>query len=158
MDGRFVITSFFYFQRGTTGQLVLRLLLHQSFVFSRWKSGHFTFKVTAAWKSFSWHFCDQLKKRGKKKKDPKSVYTHPAIFPASHFLFSAFTPSPCCSLLIIITSFCHKHTGLSRESNRERTFNKQTSSRSTDYSIVALIGVPLAGWLFFFIAFNSKGD
>lgn len=64
-----------------------------------------------------------------KKKGLKAVYTHPAIFPAFHFLFSAFTPSLCCSLLIIITSFCHKHTGLSMESNSERTFNKQTEQK-----------------------------
>lgn len=83
---------------------------------SHWKTGHFT-------SSFSLHLCNQQLKKRKKQRGPKSCL---AIFLAARFLFSTFTQSFSWSflkLMKIITYFCHKYTGLSRESNGKRERN-----------------------------------
>lgn len=117
----YVWRHFFSFRKGNTGQPVCPDYCCISHLYFHAENQAISLlKLQLHEKASVGTFVTSSRRERGKKKDPKSVYSQPAIFPASHFLFSAFTPSLCCSLLIIITSFCHKHTGLSRESNTER--------------------------------------
>lgn len=134
-------------RKGNTGQLACLVCC-----FVCWKTGHVTLKVTALWKRFSWHFCDQLKLRKKKKKKekrPKAVYIHLAIFLASRFLFSAFTPVSL--LLLAYNNNNNLFLSLLASAAREKAFDRLNglwAETQTPVS-VKLIEVPLAGWLFY---------